>query len=129
MVQRLFLQQGQGTRRVQVLGTSNHDNRTNIVAQPINEASNEIEFIGVGIVDFELLIEISEFLDVLRDRGIVLNVEQLAKQELMLISAESLVDQGSEGVPRDILDFRQLIERNTPGVTSRLTPHLKAERN
>jgi predicted solute-binding protein len=51
------------------LGTGNKYNRTNFLSKTINETSSEIKLVRVGIISFELLVKISELLDVLRNSG------------------------------------------------------------
>jgi hypothetical protein len=53
----------------------------------------------MGCVGCKLFYQCSEPLDIIRDRSGLIDVEQLAQKQLMLITAKSLVDQRREICP------------------------------
>jgi hypothetical protein len=104
LVARFFLQQRKSTSSIERSRTLYKDNRANVVAQPINEPGNKVKFIGVGIVSFELVDELGETIHILNDRGCLADIIELAEDKLMLVSAETFMDQGIEAGPVEILE-------------------------
>lgn len=78
---------------------SNKYNSAYINAKAIHESSDKRKSVEIGVIRLELIDKLSELFDVLCYRGGLLDVEQLAKNELMLVSAKTFVDRCTKRWP------------------------------
>jgi hypothetical protein len=70
-----------------------------INAKANHESSDKRKSVEIGFIRLELIDKLGELFDVLRYGGGLLDVEQLAKNELMLVSAKTFVDQCTKRWP------------------------------
>lgn len=85
--------------------THNQHNGFYIRTKPIDKMHHEIHGIGVVGVGRQLINQLDELLDIVRNRGCLTDVEQLANEELLLITIKAIVHQATEIEPGGVLEL------------------------
>jgi len=83
-----------------------NDDCSNFRLKPVNEALGKIEGItdlGVGV---EVIFELTEFIHIGLDRGMLADVKEPAQQDFMLVAIELIVEKAVERIPRGVFKLR-----------------------
>jgi hypothetical protein len=94
----LFLQKRQSIRSIQCLGTL-YNNRSNVKSQAIYKACSIIEHVDVWIISLELIYQGRESLDIIKDCGLLVDVEHAPNQNLVLITTKTFMQHATKGRP------------------------------
>ena len=77
----------------------NENNSPDVITEAVDEASYVRKMVWIWCVGCELFDQVHETIDIVLDRGRLLDVEVLAKEQFMLIAAKALTNQTTEGWP------------------------------
>jgi hypothetical protein len=101
----LLLQFSQNKSSIQILWALKHNNGFNIISETIKKTNNIEHRMSIMIICTELIDELRQTLDIIRDCVRLTNMKQVSNVHLMLVLAKTFSDHVAKFDPGDMIQL------------------------